>query len=195
MLARRPLLALALLPIALAACKHKERYDETKAEPVRGAPTLGLSFEMNGTAVAKPSNGDLNVPIHLRNDRRDRISVVCEKCEVELTDGTRCPCKADRDDTCTVPAGSDGEFRLLFGNRSRPVKGSSFRVYLWLEDEKGLIDYVPPLVIDGGGGPFAYPPRPFSRDPSTGTPLTEEFPPPAGPTKTADAPGAAPRAK
>jgi len=192
MVARSPRARVALAALSLAivvpACKHKERFDDKTAQPVRGDPQLGITIEMNGTAAHKPSNGDLSVPIRIRNDRNEAVLVSARRSQVELTTGARVRCRDD--ETVTIHPGDEQEFRWLWGDRSQPVSGASFRVYLWIEGARtGLVEYVPPLVIDGGGGAFAYPARPFSRDPSTGRPLDQEFPPPSGPRPTE--PGAA----
>ena len=183
------------LPLAIATlatgCKHKERYERETATPVQGDPALGISIDLTGAAIAKPSNGDLMVPLRLRNSRGEALRVDFRRCEVELANGTRCHSRDDG--SVFVPPDTAKDFSILFGDRTTPVSGSSFRVYLWLErtNGKGLLEFVPPLVIARGGGPFSSPPRPFQNDPGTGKPVDDAFPPVSPRPVATPPPGAA----
>lgn len=198
----RPWLALALaFPVVAAlhatGCKHKERYERDTVTPVQADPSIGVTIDATGPVVAKPSNGDLQVPLRVHNSRGETLRVLGARCEVECTNGTRC---RSRDDAALfVNPDATKDFSLLFGDRGTPVVGSSFRVYLWIErtNGKGLLEFVPPLVIKGGSEPFAYPPRSFQKDPGTGKSVDDAFPPvaprpSATPAPTAGAPDTKP---
>jgi hypothetical protein len=176
---RTAALALGAAALLGLGCKHKERIDTSRSTPVLGDPSLGLTIWMPSAAIEKPSNGDLLVPIRVKNERDETVRVVCPRCEVELPGGARRKCR-DPDDAVVVRSGEEEQFRLLFGDRSQQVTGSTFRVYLWIERGAGqLVEYLPPLVVQSDGDKFAYPPRPFRLDPQTGRPLDKEFPPAA----------------
>jgi hypothetical protein len=134
------------------------------------------------------SLGILSVPVKVVNKRERGVLFPLARAEVEQTDGTRrkrVPLASvpkanaaglNRVDDVLVKPDDDQVLGLTFGSKEAPLKGDSFRVYLYAldSDGSGVVENAPVVVL--GNGAFKEPPAPFSR-----TPKPEAQPTPAPP--------------
>ncbi len=181
---RKALLFLGVL-VVVAGCKTKVRQDAVAARPADASVRIDASAE---ETILKA--GVLIIPMKVTN-RRDRfIQVFYDRCELEDTNGDRRKRKTTPQSNITIGPGKTEKFKMVFGEPSRPLAGTSFRLWLWIQptDGSGLIENMPPLVI--GAGPFAKPEQPFVKQqqpkdmlpPPTEAPPTVAPPPPGTPT-------------
>ncbi len=167
---------LLVLLVLGPACTSKEKYDTTAVGPQVRADAGRIAISLGAPPALKVDAGILVVPVEVENLRAEAVVIHPDRCAVEQFDGKRVR-PNERGSTYPVRAGGRRRLKLVFGDESGPVQGSSFRVYLWIESIAGggPIGGVFPLVLQGNET-FGGPPRPFTRET---TPSAEaDFPPP-----------------
>lgn len=162
------------LVLALAGCAH-DRYEKTSAAPLVTSPRGDLTIDLFSPPVRTEAENVLIVPVRVENHRQDTIVIDPDRSLVEQWNGWfQQP--TPRFAQYRLAPGRRFDLVLVFGQGDpTALRGSSFRVYLWVQDERGrLIEDLEPLVLRGAES-FSEPTRPLTaRHPSA----ERDFPPP-----------------
>jgi hypothetical protein len=163
------------LALALLHGCAREKYDKTSQGPVVTSARGDLAIDLIEPPAHKKLTNVLVVPVRVQSWRPGTVVVHPDRCRVEQFDGVRFAPNT-RGKTYRLAPNKRLDLKLVFGDDHGDLRGSSFRIYLWVEDERGsLIEDLPPIVLAGAES-FSEPARPLTR--RKGDAAERDFPPP-----------------